>query len=1396
MDSVTSVSKTKEKSSDNKNIQNSIAVQKPIVRISDPTEIIRRIHNNPNTLTRNDAMLLQSTIGNKAVIKLLTDIKNRKESVKKENEDIKVQSPVSPSSEGIGQENHVKKDVEKDNNKNSEDQKQTLSQNADEIKTNKEIKAPVEKSPEEKSVDKNEVADEVNQSPKSEGKENINQKSEVEKQESSEINPANQEEPETIKNNDEKTVQEKPDKASEAKQPVEEAVQPKLENVALNDKTPDMAGPEPVKKVPEKKRSVKIQGEDPGKVLEQLESISPADVMNAFPEAVSVSAGALENQKQKTQNVIPEIPAPTGILPGESEAKAAKIVKTINHDAPEGFKSEQSGGEAYKGMPQAFNEGAGSDKEEDSEAIMREARACAAQAPTIGMTGEADPSQVSGFKAEAANNMQAAKQGELSQINNEFGENNICPKPDNTILKSDIALQEVAPPNVEFGQTAYVPDNIAGDFNKSELAPMLKSHLEGRKNEYQKGKTKFDGDVVAAKADTDTQIEQMKTDAREKQLNEQAGAKAEVNSLKGEWKNEVQDVVAEYDQNATSASEEKKREISGIKEEKEGEVQKTMAKAENDAQKENKSAKAEAEEKKKEGKKDDRNIFQKAWDWTKEKAQQFADGLKKAVNFIFDKLRKAVKVIFDKAKEVAVGLIEAGRKLIVSAIKGLGQALKGFVKVAFAKFPGIANKICSKIDGAVNKAVKVVNFIADGLKKGVTKTLGFLSKTLDGILGKAQSLYNSVISGIGKFLKGDFKKIFGAVLEGLQIAAEIAAAFATGGGSILVQIGIWLGTTLPGLFQKVSAVIGFVNDLRSMKLDDVKQFLTPGKIGDFLVKGLFGELKGLPQGEKEEKEKDKEPEGGRESKGLLKVFQVLSGIFKVLKGVYGKVAGGLNKILPIINISTKPWFDPFSMIYAGAVKALEVVKNPAEALNEGAEKLKESMGEFFNNIKTKVVEVAGGIKEKVMIIGKPAQLMKLLANKAVDMVLNFIITHPPSALIKAAFKVIEAVSGKSIVELVRQYIPFADKLINKIAESGPVQGLLKPLQQPVNYVGGMIDEVTEKAVNMVDESEQKAVGVVGNGEKLLKGLAGGAGGGKQQGNAKEGKKESGGGGGGDLLGSIKGGIHTRLLSLGSRLLQSGKALVKAGAGKAINAVRKMLTPKVKFKLGDESHELWVEQDKNQNVVMMASDEGKEAEKNSKFKRILNDDKELNTLYNQIENEKNVSKVKKDLDKVAAKAEKDSTGVSEVGKETEETYRPSLDKVPPLKNGEFYRWFNSLTTKEFNQVWADSQLREKVEYYLRRPGKMHEWLMVSRAPVFKSWGIKAEQIHELRSNISDVKYVDPYGAHGKEGSTTAHNEILKIIDSSSDFIFFKKSLQKWAERRLENGIQGLPEGLRQ
>ncbi|AHZ72930.1 hypothetical protein OU5_5851 [Pseudomonas mandelii JR-1] len=134
-------------------------------------------------------------------------------------------------------------------------------------------------------------------------------------------------------------------------------------------------------------------------------------------------------------------------------------------------------------------------------------------------------------------------------------------------------------------------------------------------------------------------------------------------------------------------------------------------------------------------------------------------------------------------------------------------------------------------------------------------------------------------------------------------------------------------------------------------------------------------------------------------------------------------------------------------------------------------------------------------------------------------------------------------------------------------------------------------------------------------------------------------------------------------------------------------------------------------------------------------------------------------------------------------------------IPSVKDGAFNKWFNELTPDEFDTVWSNKTYQDFIKARLRYPSGIHEWHMVSRADTFKRWGVNAEQIYELRSAISDVKFVNPAGHHGGKGSTKAHNEILDIIDNSKDHSEFRKGLNEWAGRRLEGGADALPSGLK-
>ncbi|OPX45585.1 hypothetical protein CLHUN_09640 [Ruminiclostridium hungatei] len=220
---------------------------------------------------------------------------------------------------------------------------------------------------------------------------------------------------------------------------------------------------------------------------------------------------------------------------------------------------------------------------------------------------------------------------------------------------------------------------------------------------------------------------------------------------------------------------------------------------------------------------------------------------------------------------------------------------------------------------------------------------------------------------------------------------------------------------------------------------------------------------------------------------------------------------------------------------------------------------------------------------------------------------------------------------------------------------------MKPLEGPVNSVGGMIEQVTDQATGVVDNAEQSAMSSMGNGSKLLSGFAGSSGSqnrdagkageskGQEKNSGKSGQEGGKSQGGGDFLGLLKSGVHTRLMTFGlMNIKKLGAKVIAAGAAKVTGVIKKMLTPKVKFRLGAEEHELWVEKGKNGNVVMMAS------KKPGPIKRKIEegeipDNGEISNKRRKVEAEKDEQQVVQQNEAMASTIQAVTAGVGEAGK---------------------------------------------------------------------------------------------------------------------------------------------------
>src|SRR6202049_4429225 len=82
--------------------------------------------------------------------------------------------------------------------------------------------------------------------------------------------------------------------------------------------------------------------------------------------------------------------------------------------------------------------------------------------------------------------------------------------------------------------------------------------------------------------------------------------------------------------------------------------------------------------------------------------------------------------------------------------------------------------------------------------------------------------FQQLITNSGRQFKNDkpielakFEVTQEDIIRGLKAGGELAAAVATGGGSIIWQIASWLIGTLPGLWSQIKAVFGLLDAIRS-----------------------------------------------------------------------------------------------------------------------------------------------------------------------------------------------------------------------------------------------------------------------------------------------------------------------------------------------------------------------------------------------------------------------------------------------------------------------------------------------------------------------------------------------------------------------------------------------------
>jgi hypothetical protein len=530
-----------------------------------------------------------------------------------------------------------------------------------------------------------------------------------------------------------------------------------------------------------------MKADNPGDVLASLRDAPASRALDALGQAQSLSPGVLSKQRDTAQEALPKIETPTGLPPGGASEPAARqpavsdgaaISPRGEQPAPVEGRGQEASQEAI--VPEAppapapaptqlaGRDDSAAEEGQSDPALARSAQQALASVgapvervptraedtPRVDLSGEANPAQLQSSHQDSQQQTAEARARAAVETQQDFGEHDIFPEPDDELLEAQTQLSEPKLAGIEGAGGGALPAEAMASID-AEASPILQERIGKEQARYAEGETQYEADSQAAHDQARDDVQTLEADTRAQQEQAQATARDQVTGARQDWQDEIDGVQADFQTKAGDARSEHQRKIQTEEQSGNREATRHIVDAEQKAELEKRKAKDEVAREKDSKSKESKGF----WGWVKSKAKALVDGLKQAVNFIYDNLRKAVKALFEAAKRLALAAIDLARKAIVGLIKAYGAILKGLVRIALAAFPEIRDRILKRIDQAVNAATDLVNKAAEMLKKGVSAILDFLASTIDKILGLIQDLYNAVFTIIGMIISGELKEI-------------------------------------------------------------------------------------------------------------------------------------------------------------------------------------------------------------------------------------------------------------------------------------------------------------------------------------------------------------------------------------------------------------------------------------------------------------------------------------------------------------------------------------------------------------------------------------------------------------------------------------------------------------
>ena len=390
-------------------------------------------------------------------------------------------------------------------------------------------------------------------------------------------------------------------------------------------------------------------------------------------------------------------------------------------------------------------------------------------APTLELTGAADPQHVSDQRAELDRSTQSAQEEGARDVATPLGEHDVYPTVPPETLHAELPSPAQAPAVAgaapapagaqapvagsataqQAGPASATDDAIAIVARERDSETVQTAALQGRA-QMLAGRQQHETDVSAAQETSRNDVAQLERTNSDEQTRRRNETLTEVHRQRGNWSRDQQAAVTDSRREADEQHDRVEHEVTRPHADAEQAAAHEIEKGNRDAAVERRKGEENAARERQKGREESRGVL----GWLADRARSFFNRIRNAIKAAFDAARALVRHAIDAAKRLANNVIDAARRAIVSAIRSIGERLAQIGDVLLAAFPTLRDRFRRAITRVVDAAVAEVNRLADALKEGIQRALNLLGAALDAALGLLERAYLAAVDAVASVVNG------------------------------------------------------------------------------------------------------------------------------------------------------------------------------------------------------------------------------------------------------------------------------------------------------------------------------------------------------------------------------------------------------------------------------------------------------------------------------------------------------------------------------------------------------------------------------------------------------------------------------------------------------------------